>query len=108
MTDRTNTTGDPTEDKWPRYMLQVRRVENPGRRLKMHPEQRARALLAAVATGIFAIGIPAHAAAPLAKTQPPGFYRMMLGDFEITALSDGTIALPVDKLLTNTSPDKVN
>jgi glyoxylase-like metal-dependent hydrolase (beta-lactamase superfamily II) len=73
----------------------------------MHPEQRVRALLAAVAAGIFAIGIPAHAAAPLAKTQPPGYYRMMLGDFEITALSDGTIPLPVDTLLTNTSPAKV-
>src|ERR1700730_9262768 len=24
MTDRTNTTGDPTEDKWPRYMLHAR------------------------------------------------------------------------------------
>ena len=33
----------------------------------------------------------AHAAAPMAKTMAPGFYRMMLGDFEITALSDGTV-----------------
>ena len=73
----------------------------------MHPEQRIRALLAAVAVSIIAIGFPAHAAAPLAKTQPPGYYRMMLGDFEITALSDGTIPLPVDTLLTNTSPAKV-
>jgi glyoxylase-like metal-dependent hydrolase (beta-lactamase superfamily II) len=35
----------------------------------------------------------------VAKTQAPGYYRMMLGDFEITALSDGTVGLPVDKLL---------
>jgi len=27
----------------------------------------------------------------MAKTQP-GFYRMMLGDFEITALNDGVVA----------------
>jgi glyoxylase-like metal-dependent hydrolase (beta-lactamase superfamily II) len=40
----------------------------------------------------------AHAEAPMQKTQP-GYYRMMLGGFEITALSDGTVALPVDKLL---------
>ncbi|KFA88214.1 MBL fold metallo-hydrolase [Archangium violaceum] len=49
----------------------------------------------------------AQAAAPQVKTQAPGFYRMMLGDFEITALSDGTIPLPVDKLMTNTRPGQV-
>ena len=53
------------------------------------------------------IGFPAHAAAPLAKTQAPGYYRMMLGDFEVTALSDGTVPLAVDTLLTNTKPAKV-
>ena len=42
---------------------------------------------------------PVSAAAPMVKTQAPGFYRIMLGDFEITALSDGTVDLPVDKLL---------
>jgi glyoxylase-like metal-dependent hydrolase (beta-lactamase superfamily II) len=42
---------------------------------------------------------PVSAAAPMVKTQAPGFYRVMLGDFEITALSDGTVNLPVDKLL---------
>lgn len=40
----------------------------------------------------------ALAGAPMVKTMP-GYYRMMLGDFEITALSDGTVALPVDQLL---------
>jgi glyoxylase-like metal-dependent hydrolase (beta-lactamase superfamily II) len=30
----------------------------------------------------------------------------MLGDFEVTALSDGVVALPVEKLLTNTKPEK--
>ena len=48
----------------------------------------------------------ANAAAPMAKTNAPGFYRMMLGDFEVTALSDGTADLPVDKLL-NAPPAKV-
>jgi glyoxylase-like metal-dependent hydrolase (beta-lactamase superfamily II) len=48
----------------------------------------------------------AHAAAPQVRTQAPGFYRMMLGDFEITALSDGTAPIPLDKLLRNISvPD---
>jgi len=32
---------------------------------------------------------------------------MMMGDFEITALSDGTFTLPMDTLLTNTTPAAV-
>ncbi len=49
----------------------------------------------------------AKAAGPQIKTQAPGYYRMMLGDFEITALSDGTVELPVDKLLTGAKPGQV-
>lgn len=49
----------------------------------------------------------AFAAAPMVKTSAPGYFRMMLGDFEITALSDGTVDLPVDKLLMHTTPAKV-
>ena len=48
----------------------------------------------------------AHAAAPQVKTQAAGYYRVMLGEFEVTALSDGTVALPVDTLLTNTTKAK--
>jgi glyoxylase-like metal-dependent hydrolase (beta-lactamase superfamily II) len=48
----------------------------------------------------------AQAAAPQAGTQPPGFYRMKLGEFEVTALSDGTLSQPTDRVLTNISrPD---
>jgi len=49
----------------------------------------------------------AWAGAPQVKGQAPGWYRMMVGDIEVTALSDGTVALPVDKLLTHTTPAKV-
>ena len=49
----------------------------------------------------------AHAGAPPAKGQAPGWYRMPLGAFEVTALSDGTVDLAVDKLLTNTTSAKV-
>ncbi len=49
----------------------------------------------------------AHAAAPLSKAPPADFYRMMLGDYEVTALLDGTLAVPVSKFLTNTTPDEV-
>jgi glyoxylase-like metal-dependent hydrolase (beta-lactamase superfamily II) len=45
------------------------------------------------------IAAPAFAAAPMAKTPAPGYFRIMLGDFEITPLSDGTVDLPVDKIL---------
>jgi glyoxylase-like metal-dependent hydrolase (beta-lactamase superfamily II) len=47
----------------------------------------------------------ALAAAPLAGTTAPGFQRFMLGADEVTALSDGTVDLPVDQLLKQ-SPDK--
>ncbi len=52
-------------------------------------------------------GSVAQAAAPQVKGQAPGWYRMMIGDIEVTALSDGTVGLPVDKLLTNTQPGEV-
>ena len=45
------------------------------------------------------LAAPAFAAAPLAGTNAPGFHRVMLGDFEVTAVSDGTVDLPMDKLL---------
>ena len=53
-------------------------------------------------------GHSAHAGAPMQKGQAPGYYRMMLGDFEIVALSDGTVDLHVGKLLTRTAPKKVD
>jgi glyoxylase-like metal-dependent hydrolase (beta-lactamase superfamily II) len=61
--------------------------------------QRTR-LAAAAALFAFASGA-ALAAAPMARNQAPGFYRTMLGDFEVTVLSDGTADLPMDKLLHN-------
>ncbi|MFO1313521.1 MAG: MBL fold metallo-hydrolase [Burkholderiales bacterium] len=48
-----------------------------------------------------------HAAAPMAKTQAPGYYRMMVGDVEVTALSDGVVPLPLGKLLTSVTPHRV-
>lgn len=46
---------------------------------------------------LYTTGAQAHA--PQVKTQAPGYYRMMLGEFEVTALSDGTVTIPLDKLL---------
>ncbi len=64
-----------------------------------------RLLVALIAPAVLALA--AHSAAPQQKTQAPGYYRMMLGDFEITALSDGTVDLKPKELLTNTTPAHV-
>jgi glyoxylase-like metal-dependent hydrolase (beta-lactamase superfamily II) len=63
-------------------------------------------VLAAFAAAVLAA--PAFAAAPMAKTPAPGYFRMMLGDFEITAVNDGTIDLPVDKLLAGIKPAAID
>ena len=55
------------------------------------------ALVAAVALSGLAAAPFVQAAAPMARTQAPGFYRTMLGDFEVTALNDGTLDVDVDK-----------
>jgi glyoxylase-like metal-dependent hydrolase (beta-lactamase superfamily II) len=60
----------------------------------------AAALLAATAT--------AHAAAPQVRTQAPGWYRMMLGRFEVTALSDGTHAFPIDTVMQDVEPPAID
>jgi glyoxylase-like metal-dependent hydrolase (beta-lactamase superfamily II) len=49
----------------------------------------------------------AHAAAPKQAAQAPGFYRIPLGEVEVTALSDGTVTIPLDQLLTGTTPAHV-
>lgn len=58
--------------------------------------------------GALLLSAAAHAGAPQVKTQAPGWYRMMLGDIEITALLDGTIELHPNQLLTNTRPKDVS
>lgn len=39
--------------------------------------------------------------------QAPGYYRMTLGKLRITAVSDGTVTVPLDTLLTHVSPEKL-
>ncbi|MEZ4362763.1 MAG: MBL fold metallo-hydrolase [Kofleriaceae bacterium] len=50
---------------------------------------------------------PASASAPFARGQAPGWYRVSLGDFEVTALLDGTMALPMEQFLTGATPAKI-
>src|ERR1700684_2567856 len=62
--------------------------------------------LAALAVALpFSPATPA--AAPQQKTQAPGYFRMMLGDIEVTALSDGTFQMEPDKLLTNITSEQL-
>jgi glyoxylase-like metal-dependent hydrolase (beta-lactamase superfamily II) len=74
--------------------------------LASHPARMTRAALQGLAL-VVALTVggtagpwgTAQAAAPQQKTQAPGWYRLMVGTVEVTALSDGTVNLPVDQLL---------
>lgn len=59
----------------------------------------------AIAAIALALGLSAHAAAPQLKAQSPGYYRMMVGEIEVTALNDGNFMMPVAKVLTNIKPE---
>jgi glyoxylase-like metal-dependent hydrolase (beta-lactamase superfamily II) len=56
---------------------------------------------------VFALS-SAHAQSPLSNDVSPGWYRMRLGQFEITALWDGTLELPVDKIFTKVDPGRIS
>lgn len=62
---------------------------------------------ALAALGLAFATLAAQAAGPQLKGQAPGWYRMQLGSFEVTALSDGTVELPVDQLLQGAQPGQV-
>jgi glyoxylase-like metal-dependent hydrolase (beta-lactamase superfamily II) len=66
----------------------------------------ARARLALVAAGL-AVSFAATAGAPQQKAQVPGWYRTLVGDFEVTALLDGNIDLKPKELLKGTRPGEV-
>lgn len=66
-----------------------------------------RSFRAAVSIFIFALATCAGAAAPVSQAPQPGYFRFMLGDFQVIAISDGTTDLPMDQLLQGTAPDKV-
>jgi glyoxylase-like metal-dependent hydrolase (beta-lactamase superfamily II) len=64
------------------------------------------AALALAVSVLFSTG--AAAGAPQQKTQAPGYYRWMLGDFEVTVLSDGTFPMDAGKILSNISPQHLD
>lgn len=65
---------------------------------------RNRLLAAGAAATLAFAAASTHAEAPPKGGQAPGWYRITLGTFEITALSDGTIPAPVDQLLHDIPP----
>lgn len=72
-----------------------------------HNRTGRRAALTAMAAALLFAGSAAFAAAPMVKTQGPGFYRMMVGEIEVTVVSDGTVDLPMNQLL-QSSQKKIN
>ncbi|WP_322401343.1 MBL fold metallo-hydrolase [Massilia luteola] len=52
-----------------------------------------------LAAALAAAAFSAQAAAPMVKTPAPGFYRVMVGDIEVTPISDGTFDLPMDQYM---------
>jgi glyoxylase-like metal-dependent hydrolase (beta-lactamase superfamily II) len=57
----------------------------------------------AVSTVGYSFSVPrmAWATAPFSSQQPAGFYRLKLGEFQITAVSDGFFELPTNSIATN-------
>ncbi|HLX24614.1 MAG TPA: MBL fold metallo-hydrolase [Usitatibacter sp.] len=62
---------------------------------------------AALSIFILALATVAGAAVPMSKAPQPGYFRFMVGDFEVTAISDGTVDLPMDQLM-NAPKEKVD
>lgn len=70
------------------------------------PSKLLRVLLAALALSSMStlLTAPAYAEAPMVKTQVPGYYRIMVGSIEVTALLDGVMQL--DKNLLQHAEEK--
>jgi glyoxylase-like metal-dependent hydrolase (beta-lactamase superfamily II) len=85
-----------------RFQLNVRSKDVPKRNTIRFPA----AVLVTLAYSV-AGPIPAKAAAPQHHDQVPGFYRLRIGDFEVTALWDGTASFDPHWLQGRTTIDGV-
>lgn len=73
------------------------------------PSISRRHLLAGASAASALAASPAWSAAPAAGVQSPGVYRQKLGNFEVTALYDGTWFRKIDdKFVRNAAPEQVN
>src|SRR3954468_24482561 len=70
----------------------------------------AGAAAASAATALTPLAnLPASAAAPLATTQAPGWYRYNVGSYQITAATDGKRSFKIpDTFVLNVKKDQVN
>jgi glyoxylase-like metal-dependent hydrolase (beta-lactamase superfamily II) len=68
--------------------------------------RRLMSFLLTATIGILALS-GAFAQVPMSKDATPGWYRMRLGNFEITALWDGTLEVPVDQIFTKVNPSRI-
>jgi glyoxylase-like metal-dependent hydrolase (beta-lactamase superfamily II) len=73
---------------------------------RTHQNTPLAAILALAVMTTLSSPLAARAEAPQVRTQVPGYYRQMVGAFEITSLYDGQIMLDA-KLLKNTTPQQV-
>jgi glyoxylase-like metal-dependent hydrolase (beta-lactamase superfamily II) len=63
----------------------------------------------ALAAASLAVSRAGFAAAPISRAQSPGAYRYQLGDYQLTALYDGTWYVPIDdKFVRNAGATAVN
>ncbi|GAB2181799.1 MBL fold metallo-hydrolase [Denitratisoma sp. agr-D3] len=78
--------------------------------MNFRPRLARLAQAAALSLGLAAAGLlataPVRAEAPQVKTQVPGYYRLMVGKAEVTALFDGAIELD-SALLKNATPNEI-
>jgi glyoxylase-like metal-dependent hydrolase (beta-lactamase superfamily II) len=70
---------------------------------------RSRSFGTALFSAVLLLGFlaAAWAEAPMVKTQVPGYYRLMVGQFEVTALYDGSVELDA-KLMKNATEQEIN
>jgi len=67
-----------------------------------------RSFRAALSILLLAFATFAGAAAPVSPAPQPGYFRFMLGDFQVVAISDGTADLPMDQLLLGSTKEKID
>ncbi|MEO5889486.1 MAG: MBL fold metallo-hydrolase [Ferruginibacter sp.] len=74
----------------------------------------AKALFKLTVAGIFSIFVLMNASTTFAQkanqapSPQPGYYRLPVGDFEVIALSDGTVPQNFHQLLTNVKPGEID
>jgi glyoxylase-like metal-dependent hydrolase (beta-lactamase superfamily II) len=88
-------------------ILPTNKTTNIMHRFKRITHKGLRAISLAIMLYISGYNAKAQQTAP-AQMDQAFYHRMKLGDYEITALSDGTITIDLHELLTNITPGKID